>query len=303
MRWWNLSFKQNWPQLEPPKQEPSSLCSNYKVKINALNAHITSHHTIKTHHIYQNIRQHFGFVHHAQTSVLVFSRKFCYTALTGLQSFAHSCVSLLSLFPFPCITSSIQFAFCTHNATHFVFKLRAVRFMRGVYNSASFTNIMVEQLLKVTSEYEEWLRRCEYIPRFSFGCRMLTVLRIDFSSCTFFVNNQLQFSSWRTSDWFRVRFSAKPAVEIWRGPQIPLILKVFVGGVKGRLLGSGAISLHLSRKGRGSSRVNSPYRKFCSLLTTPCAANKPPGPKANIAWVHIWLQTGACSAGKPCWYF
>ena len=60
MRWWNLSFKQNWPQLEPPKQEPSSLCSNYKVKINALNAHITSHHTIKTHHIYQNIRQHFS---------------------------------------------------------------------------------------------------------------------------------------------------------------------------------------------------------------------------------------------------
>jgi hypothetical protein len=32
---------------------------------------------------------------------------------------------------------------------------------------------MVEQLLKVTSEYEERLRRCEYVPRFSFGRRML----------------------------------------------------------------------------------------------------------------------------------
>ena len=56
-------------------------------------------------------------------------------------------------------TSTMHFAFCTHNATRFVFKLCAVRFMRGVYSSSSFTKIMVEQLLKVTSEYEG-LRRC-----------------------------------------------------------------------------------------------------------------------------------------------
>ena len=31
----------------------------------------------------------------------------------------------------------------------------------------------IEQLLQVTSEYEERLRRCEYVPRFSFGRRIL----------------------------------------------------------------------------------------------------------------------------------
>jgi hypothetical protein len=55
--------------------------------MNALTAHITSHHTIMTHHIYQNIKTTFfplknqkggggGVVDHAQTSVKVFSRKF-----------------------------------------------------------------------------------------------------------------------------------------------------------------------------------------------------------------------------------
>ena len=31
----------------------------------------------------------------------------------------------------------------------------------------------MEQLLPITSEYEERLRRCEYVPRFPFGRRML----------------------------------------------------------------------------------------------------------------------------------
>ena len=58
-------------------------------------------------------------------------------------------------------TSTMLFAFCTHNATRFVFKLCAARFTRGVHSSASFTKITVEQLLKATSEYEERLRRCD----------------------------------------------------------------------------------------------------------------------------------------------
>jgi len=33
--------------------------------------------------------------------------------------------------------------------------------------------IMVDQLVKITSEYEERLRRCQYVPRLSFGRRML----------------------------------------------------------------------------------------------------------------------------------
>jgi hypothetical protein len=32
---------------------------------------------------------------------------------------------------------------------------------------------MVEQMVKVTSGYEERLRRCEYVPRLPFGRRML----------------------------------------------------------------------------------------------------------------------------------
>jgi len=67
----------------------------------------------------------------------------------------------------------MHFAFYTHIATRFVFRLCAVHFLRGVNSLVSFTNKMVEQLLQVTSEYKEQLRRCEYVPRFSFGRRML----------------------------------------------------------------------------------------------------------------------------------
>ena len=47
-----------------------------------------------------------------------------------------------------------------------------------VYSIAFFVlcisiEIMVEQLVKITSEYEERLRRCQYVPRFSFRRRML----------------------------------------------------------------------------------------------------------------------------------
>ena len=42
---------------------------------------------------------------------------------------------------------------------------------------------------------------------------------------------------------FGVRCSVIPVVEIWRGPQIPIFLKDFVGDVTRGLLGSGVISL------------------------------------------------------------
>ena len=61
----------------------------------------------------------------------------------------------------------------THNATRLVFQLCTVRFPRGVNSVAYFANRMVEQSMQVTSEYEERLRRCEDVPRFSFGRRML----------------------------------------------------------------------------------------------------------------------------------
>jgi hypothetical protein len=112
-----------------------------------------------------------------------------YTTETGLQSFAHPRVcrccrgfrfhasgfhySLPTNRHISKETPTMHFAFYTHIATHFVFRLCAVHFLCGVNSLVSFTNKMVEQLLQVTSEYKEQLRRCEYIPRFSFGRRML----------------------------------------------------------------------------------------------------------------------------------
>ena len=73
-------------------------------------------------------------------------------------------------------------------------------------------------------------------------CRM-TVVRTDIFWCTCCVNIPWRFGSWRTSVCFGVRCSVKPVVEIWRGLQFAILLKAFVGDVKGVLLGSGAISL------------------------------------------------------------
>ena len=57
-----------------------------------------------------------------------------------------------------------------HNA---FFNLCAARVHRRVCSVASSTKIMVEQFPHITSELEEQMRRCQYVPRFSFGRRML----------------------------------------------------------------------------------------------------------------------------------
>ena len=75
------------------------------------------------------------------------------------------------------------------------------------------------------------------------------------------------------------------------------------GDVKGGLLGPGAISLRPSGTVHGSSGVSSTSKKLYYLHTTSSAANQPQTFKRNIASVGIQLQTGACSAGKPCWCF
>ena len=54
-----------------------------------------------------------------------------------------------------------------------VLNLCAVHVRRAVFSVASFSNIRVEQLLHITSEYEERLRRCQYVPRFSLRRQML----------------------------------------------------------------------------------------------------------------------------------
>jgi len=75
------------------------------------------------------------------------------------------------------------------------------------------------------------------------------------------------------------------------------------GDVKGGLLGPAAVVLRPSGTGHGSSKVISLSRKFYCLPTTSYSANKPTKSKTNIASVIIQSQTGACSAGKPCWCF
>jgi len=49
----------------------------------------------------------------------------------------------------------------------------SVSFPRRVICVEFFKKIMVEHIIQVTSEYEDRLRRCEYVPRFSCGRRML----------------------------------------------------------------------------------------------------------------------------------
>ena len=76
-------------------------------------------------------------------------------------------VSLLFLFPHPqCILHSdptMQHTLSSSSALY-VSRVVVVLFSQ---------KIMVEQLVKVTSEYEERLRMYKYVPRFSFGRRML----------------------------------------------------------------------------------------------------------------------------------
>ena len=50
-------------------------------------------------------------------------------------SLTPACVAVVVVSVF---TSTMLIAFCTHNATRFVFKLCAVRFTRGVHSSAFF---------------------------------------------------------------------------------------------------------------------------------------------------------------------
>ena len=94
------------------------------------------------------------------------SLSFCgYTAETGSQSFGHSSACRCWHFRL-----HIYDAFCILHSQCKTLCLQAVcieRFTRGLHSSASFTKIMVERLLKVTSEYEERLRRCDPPPLLS----------------------------------------------------------------------------------------------------------------------------------------
>jgi len=103
----------------------------------------------------------------------IFARSWLgYTAVTGLQSFSHPRVCRCCggfRFKHPqCISHN------TRTMHRFLFSLGPVRFPRGVNSVASFANKMVEEIMQVTSEYEERLWRCKDVPRFS--CEIRTAV-------------------------------------------------------------------------------------------------------------------------------
>jgi hypothetical protein len=64
-------------------------------------------------------------------------------------------------------------AIYTHNAIVFVLNVCTAPVQCRVSCVIYSSKIMVEKVMHITSEYEERLWRCQYVPRLSFGRRML----------------------------------------------------------------------------------------------------------------------------------
>ena len=171
-------------------------------------------------------------------------------------------------------------------------------------DNCEFSDTMVEHPIQVTSDYETRLAGSDYVPRFSYGRRML---RDDGGPNRFFLMylfcdlaNAIQF----LKDIGLIRFTMQcntcgRDMTCCADSSVP---EGFRWRCQTRVAGVRCSQLPLS-SGPGSSRVNSPSKKLCSLQTTSCVAKKPPVSKANIALVRIMWRIGACFAGKPCWYF
>jgi len=140
---------------------------------------------------------------------------------------------------------------------------------------------MIENIVRITSEYEARLARSDYVPRFSYGRRML---RDDDDPNRFFLMylfceepNAIPFL--KDIGLLRSTMKCNSCGRDMTWSADPRFLKDFVGDVKGGLLGSSAVGLRLLR--HGSSRVISPSKKLCSSHTTSCAAKNPPRSKKN----------------------
>jgi len=88
-------------------------------------------------------------------------------------------------------------AIYTHSAMVFVLNVCTAPLQCHVSCVLYSSKIIVEKVMHITSEYEERLRMCQYVPRLSFGvgCWGMTVRRTDFSSCIFSVTNRWRFST------------------------------------------------------------------------------------------------------------
>jgi hypothetical protein len=127
------------------------------------------------------------------------------------------------------------------------------------------------------------VRRKSYFSRFS------SVTRI------------LSSSSWRTWDCLAARCRVTLAVTIWPGAKNLNRRTVSDGDVEEELL-SYALRRSLSGMIHGSSRVNSLYRRLCTLYTTSCATYLPTLYTKSIASVPIKLRHGACFVERRCWF-
>ena len=95
------------------------------------------------------------------------------------------------------------------------------------------------------------------------GCWGKTGIRTGFSWRTYSATKATLFGTIRISACFGVRWSVIPAVEICRGPRIPLSPTNFVGDVTRVLLEKGVIRVRPLGLGPSSSRLISPIKKLC----------------------------------------
>jgi len=160
---------------------------------------------------------------------------------------------------------------------------------------------MVGKLEEIVEEYEKSLQEMPFVPRASYGSR---ILRED-------VGPNRDFLMYLFCDFgFAVQFLKDLGLlrnkvqcntygRDMTGPQNLAFLKDLVGDVEGRFLESSVRSRGPLSTAPGSGRVISPSAKFYLSRTTSCAANLPALPEKNMPSVQIPPLTGACSAGKP----
>jgi len=127
------------------------------------------------------------------------------------------------------------------------------------------------RIVSVVNKYEERLRRCPYVPRFSYG-RPMQSDNGGPNRCFLhyiFCDQSVAIAFLKDTGLLRSTMLCNTSGRDMTWSTASNIHRDFDGGDTGRLLGSSAISLRPSSKGRGSNRVISPSKRFCSLHTTP----------------------------------
>ena len=146
-----------------------------------------------------------------------------------------------------------------------------------------FTQKMVENVIHFTSDYEEPLRRCQNVPRLSYGRRMLME---DGASNRFFLmylfcNESMAIKYLKDIGLLRSKMQCNTCGRDMARSADSSKVDGYRWWCRKRV--AGVVCNQFASIRSGSCRVNSPSKKFYLLLMTPCAANKPPGSETNIA--------------------